>query len=108
MVDKLDMIHDMVTRQGERLESMGIEVGKIGLNCAVLIERAGHLASREDVSQAIATHAASCRSRAAGSIAPGRMSAERRGAITRLIKAIAALFAIAATALAAWFGLSPP
>jgi hypothetical protein len=105
MVDKLDLIHDMVRTQGERMEALGTTVGTVSMHCATLLERTAHMATREDVSQSIATHMAACRaSRAPRGIDTVSGDGARRAAVTRLIKALAALFAIAAAAVGAWLG----
>ncbi len=99
MAKEFDFIQTMLEQQGQRIETLAHAVGEVGAHCATLVERSAHLATREDVSTAIATHTAACR--------VSRLP-RKNGNMGRLIKALAAFLAVAAAAISAYFGFATP
>jgi hypothetical protein len=101
---ELDIILAQLNRTGEAVDALSGQVSEVSGHCATLLERTIHLATREDVTSAIKTHAGDCKaSRMPTSI---EANADEAKARAKLWLALAGAITTIATVLAVYFGVS--
>ena len=111
---EIQMIVSQLDRLAEKHDTLHGGLAEVSVHLARVSERCEHLATREDVSTAIQTHAAACKAsrippakRADGYDTPAdlRRSVLSRGTL-RLIKAIAVFLTAIGAGVLTWFGVN--
>ena len=97
MTKEIELVISQLERQGARIDILAGSLGEVASHCATLLERTQHLATKEEITQAIRLHSRECRD----SRLPRARDAAAR---SRLLRALAALVATVGAAIAAYFG----
>jgi hypothetical protein len=104
IMGELDIILAQLNRTGEAVDALSGQMSEVSGHCATLLERTIHLATREDVTSAIKTHASDCK--ASRMPAALEITAEEAKARTKVWLALAGVLTTAATIAAVYFGVS--
>lgn len=110
---EIQMIVGQLDRLAEKHDTLHGGLAEVSVHLARVSERCEHLATREDVSTAIQTHAAACKASRAPAPKPARTYDTPTGlrpptfspGATRAIKAIGILLAAVASAITVWLQL---
>lgn len=103
---EFDLIISTLELNGARLDTLSAGLGDVARNCATLLERTAHLATREDVTAAIRLHASECKTnkRNTGDIPKSLIPPYAGSGAKKLIRALALFFATAAAAIGSYLG----